>query len=181
MTPRRPKPSLSLFAAAAVAAGATGCSFSASVGGPDYQKLEAGITDELNKSYSSISRQVSDVDCPRQASTPKPGDSFICTADLDDNPVRVQVKVEDDQQNVTFSTLDVVYDLSETAKGLARDISEDRGFAVTVTCGDGLKVVEVGQTFECTAADRRGDTRTVQVTAGAVGADDRWEIVGEPE
>jgi hypothetical protein len=50
---------------------------------------------------------------------------------------------------------------------------------VTVTCGDGLTVVEVGQSFECEAADTQGATRTVRVTAGAPGENDQWELLDE--
>lgn len=157
-----------------------GCQFSMSAGGPDYEKLENTISDNLNENYQGISKQVSGVDCPRQSETPKAGDTFICKADLDGTPVRVLVTVKDDEQNVDLSTMDTVYELSRVAQRLTQEISADRGFAVMVTCGEGLKVVEVGQSFECTAADRSGDTRQVKVTAGAVDAPDRWEIIDEP-
>ncbi len=153
------------------------CSFSFSAGGPDYTKLEKAITDKLNESYAPISRQVSSVDCPTDG-TPKTGDTFVCNADIDGNKVRVQAKVTDDKGNVDFSTLDSVFDLERTAKGLSQEISKDQGFAVTVTCGKGLKVVEIGKPFECEAADPQGVTRTVKVTAGAPGESDHWEILG---
>lgn len=153
------------------------CQFSASVGGPDYAKLEKAITDELDGAYTDISRKVSSVECPRQSEL-KTGDTFVCKADLDGNTVRVLVTATDDEGNVDFKTLDTVFDLERTADGLGSDISQDRGFDVTVTCGEGLKVVEIGQSFECTAADPRGDTRKVKVTAGAPGESDRWEILG---
>lgn len=155
-----------------------GCSFSMSAGGPDYAKLEGAITDELNANYQKIDREVSEVECVRPANAPKAGDTFICNADVDGSTVRVQVVVSDDEENVEYSTLDVLYDLTQTAQGLTKEISADRGFAVTVTCGEGLKVVEVGDSFECTAADRRGDTRPVKVTAGGIDEDDRWELIG---
>jgi len=157
---------------------AAACQFSMSTGGPDYPKLEGAITEELNDSYKGISRKVTRVDCPR-ADTLKAGDTFICTADVDGNAVRVQVRATDDDGNVDFSTLDTVFELSQTADGLATQISKKHGFDVTVDCGEGLKVVAVGQSFECTAAARSGDTRTVKVTAGAAGETDRWEILGE--
>ena len=157
-----------------------GCQFSMSAGGPDYKKLENAISDNLNENYQTFNKQVSGVDCPRQSETPKTGDTFICKADLDGTPVRVLVTVKDDEQNVDFSTMDTVYDLSTVAQRLTKEISADRGFAVMVTCGEGLKVVEIGQSFECTAADRNGDTRQVKVTAGAVDAPDRWEIIDKP-
>jgi hypothetical protein len=152
------------------------CSFNFSAGGPDYEKLEGGITDELNTAYAKMSRQVSSVDCPRQPDTPKAGDTFICTADVEGNAVRVEVELADDE-SADFSTLDVLFDLPDTAKGLAREISAEHGFAVTVTCGEGLEVVAIGESFECIAADEAGDTRTVKVTAGEVGVEDRWELV----
>jgi hypothetical protein len=155
-----------------------GCSFSMSAGGPDYAKLESAITDELNGSYQKIDREVSEVACEKPEKAPKAGDTFLCNADVDGSTVRVQVVVSDDEENVEFSTLDVIFDLSQTAQGLTKEISADRGFAVTVTCGEGLKVVEVGESFECTAADRRGDTRPVKVTPGGVDEDDRWELIG---
>lgn len=153
-----------------------GCSFSFSAGGPDYEGLQKAIAAELNESYKPMGRHVDAVDCPRQSGKLAAGDTFICKADLEGNPVRVQVTLTDDE-NADFKTMDTVYDLSATATDLARQISQDQGFAVTVTCGDGVKVVEVGQSFECVAADRRGDTRPVKVTAGAVDQDDKWELL----
>jgi uncharacterized protein DUF4333 len=153
------------------------CQFSASVGGPDYEKLERGITDELNGNYAEISRQVSSVSCPRQSTPPKTGDTFICTADVEGHEVRVEVAVKDDDYNVDFSTLDVVFDLAGTERGLSREISDQYGFDVKVACGEGLKVVAIGDSFECVATDPAGDTRTVRLTAGGVDENDRWEMV----
>lgn len=153
------------------------CHVSVSAGGPDYTKLENAITDELNKSYAAINRTVSSVDCPHQSSLKK-GDTFVCTADLEGNDVRVQAQATDDDGNLDFKTLDVVFELPETAKSLSKEISQDQGFPVTVTCGDGLKVVEIGKSFQCTASDPQGETRQVEVTAGGVGETDHWEIVG---
>lgn len=161
---------------ALVLASLTACSFSMSAGGPDYDKLQTAITDELNTSYAEIGQQVTGVECPRQSDL-KTGDTFICTADLDANEVRVEVTVDDDDGNVSFSTLDVVYNLPTVAESLATDITADRGFDVTVDCGEGLKVVAIGDAFECTAADESGETRQVQVTAGPVGEGDSWKIL----
>lgn len=170
----------SLLALVLLVPAAAGCQFSFSSGGPDYEKLESAISDELNTQYSSMAtaRQVSGVECPRPSDPPKAGSSFNCIADLEGNDVRVQVNFTDDDYNVDFSTLDVVFDLAETGQGLSEDVSKDYGFEVTVSCGDGLKVVAVGESFECEAADRRGDTRPVKVTAGGPDAQDTWEVVG---
>ncbi|NVN51863.1 hypothetical protein HLY00_1853 [Mycolicibacterium hippocampi] len=170
----------SLLALLLLAPVAAGCQFSFSSGGPDYEKLESAISDELNKQYSSmaVAREVSAVECPRPEDSPKAGSSFNCIADLEGNDVRVEVKFTDDDYNVDFSTLDVVFDLAETGQGLSEDVSKDYGFEVVVSCGEGLKVVAVGESFECEAADRRGDTRPVKVTAGGPDAQDTWEVVG---
>ena len=87
--------------------------------------------------------------------------------------------ITDDDYNVDFSTMDTVFDLDGTAQALSREISEQQGFPVTVTCGEGLKVVEIGQSFDCVAADDQGATRTVRLTAGAVGENDHWELIEE--
>lgn len=172
---RSPRSLLALLLLVPVAAG---CQFSLSSGGPDYKKLESAIADELNKQYAPMARQVSTVECPRPSGSPKAGSSFNCIADLEGNDVRVEVKFTDDAYNVDFATLDVVFDLAETGKGLSREVSKKYGFGVKVSCGRGLKVVAVGESFECEASDRGGDTRPVRVTAGGPDSEDSWEVVG---
>ena len=49
--------------------------------------------------------------------------------------------------------------------------------AVEDAANDGIKIVEVGSTFECEAADRSGDTRPVVVTAGGPDENDQWEVI----
>ena len=154
-----------------------GCQFSFSAGGPDFEKLENAITSELNKNYAAISREVSAVECPRPSQALKVGDTFICNADVDGHNVRVEATVTDDDNNVNFTTLDVVYDLSDAGNALSQTLSDEYGVAVSVVCGEGLHVVEAGHSFECNATDPDGDTRTVKITAGAVGEDDHWEVI----
>lgn len=154
-----------------------GCQFSFSAGGPDYDKLETTMADELNSQYESISQRVAEVRCPRPDETPKSGDTITCVADLDGQDVRVDATFTSDDYDVNFATVDTVYDLRDTAAGLAEDISAEYGFDVRVECGDGIKIVEVGSTFECEAADRSGDTRPVVVTAGGPDENDQWEVL----
>lgn len=166
------------FLAAPVAAIAlAGCQVSVSAGGPDYEKLEGEITKNLNGQYAQISRKVSSVECPRPAPAPKTGDTFTCNADVDGQKVRVEVKVQDSDYNVHFSTLDTLFDLERAAQGLSPEISTQLGFPVTVSCGTGLKAVAVGDSIECTAADSDGDTRTVRLTAGGADENDSWEVL----
>ncbi|MBX7453014.1 DUF4333 domain-containing protein [Mycolicibacterium sp. 3033] len=153
------------------------CHFSVSAGGPDYPKLESAIADELNSQYRPLARQVSSVECPRPEQPPKAGDTLTCIADLDGRDVRVVATFTDGDNNVDFRTIDTVYDLADTEATLAEQISARYGFDVTVECGDGLEIVESGHTFECSATDPRGATRSVQVTAGSAGENDSWRIV----
>lgn len=153
------------------------CSFSASVGGLDYDKLKTAITDELNKSYSSVGQKVSSIDCPEQSPAPKKGDKFTCTAEVSGQKVRVETTVTDDDYNVNFSTIDTLYDLNKTGSSLSDELSAQLGFPVTVDCGEGLKAVEVGKTLDCTAVDDAGDERTVRLTAAPIGEEDKWELV----
>ncbi len=154
-----------------------GCQVSVSTGGLDYEKLESEITGELNKRYTQIAREVSKVECPRPTTAPKAGDTFTCNADVEGHTVRVEVKVRDDDYNVDFTTLDAVFDLKDAARVLAQEVSTELGFPVTVSCGEGLKVVAIGESLECTAADSDGDERTVRLTAGGVDEGDHWEVL----
>ena len=156
----------------------TACSFSIG-GGLDYQKLEDEITKELDSSYSSIGQQVSSLECPERSPSPKKGDTLECTADVGGQTVRVAATIKDDDYNVDFETKDTLYDLPSVAQTLAGEVSDKLGFEVTVDCGDGLKAVEVGATFDCVAADPEGETRTLQVTAAPVGESDSWELLEE--
>jgi len=166
-------PALLLSCGAALVLSA--CSFS--MGGLDYDKLQTTITDELNTSYSSMDQKVSSVECPEQSPSPKAGDTFDCTAKVGDQTVRVAVDVKDDDYNVNYKTKDTLYELPTVAATLSDEVSKQVGFPVTVDCGEGLKAVEVGKTFECTAADPEGTERTVEVTAAPIGEDDSWKLV----
>jgi hypothetical protein len=120
---------------------------------------------------------VSNVECPRPPTAPKTGESLTCNADVEGHPVRVEVKVRDEDYNVDFSTLDAVFDLEDAGWTLTQQVSAELGFPVTVLCGEGLKVVAIGGSLECTAADSDGDERTVRLTAGGVDDGDHWEVL----
>lgn len=165
-----------LLVACASAVLLTACQFSFSSGGLDHEKLQNEISNRLNTSYESISQQVSSVDCPEDEN-PGPGEKIICTAQVGDQTVRVESTVQDEDYNVEFSTLDTLYDLPSVGVTLSDELTNQLGFPVTVTCGEGLKAVEIGQTFDCTAADEDGDERTVRLTAAPIGEDDQWELI----
>ena len=139
------------------------CSFS--TGGLDYDKLETAITDELNTSYAEFDQTVSGVECPEQRDTPKPGDKLVCTADVADTQVRVDVTVKDKDFNVDFETRDILFSKDQTEQLLSDAATEQVGMSVTVTCDmDPIFAVPVGDTFECDAVDAEGNTGTVVST-----------------
>lgn len=175
MTPGlRPAPALLLAGTVLVL---PACQMSVSTGGLDYDKLETAITDELNTTYQPIDQQVSSLECPRKSPPPGTGDKLVCTAEVGGQTVRVEATVTDDDYNVDFVTLDTLYNLPDTAAALSEEISNQVGFPVTVTCGAGLRAVEVGKFLDCTAADEAGVERTVRVTAAPVGENDEWELL----
>ena len=133
----RSAPTLVASCLALLASPLAACQFSASTGGLDYDKLETAITDELNKSYSSLSQKVSSVDCPEQSPSPAKGDKFVCTAEVAAQKVRVETTVTDDDYNVHFDTIDTLYDLPQTATSLTGELSDHLGFPVTVDCRRG--------------------------------------------
>ncbi|HZN83430.1 MAG TPA: DUF4333 domain-containing protein [Mycobacterium sp.] len=162
------------FAAIAGAVALTGCQSPFTSAEPDYEALESYVFDEVNGDFpSQISREVSGVDCPRQADTVTSGESFVCTVDVDGHAVRVEVTAKN--EGLDFNTLDMVYDLGPAAQDFADQISNEVEFPITLSCGEGLKVVPIGDSFECTAADEYGDTRTIRITANPDG--EFWEVL----
>lgn len=167
-----------VLSSALLVAPVAACSFSFSSGGIDYAKLESTIHDKLVEQYGAIGHAPSSVSCPRPKDKPKAGDMFVCTTEVDGNDdltVHIEVTLGDDG-DADFHTVDTVYDLPDAAEKLAPEISQNQGFPVTVDCGQGVKVVAEGDSFECTATDPAGQERTVTVTAGTADDGDRWEL-----
>lgn len=154
----------------------TACNFSfSSGGGLDYEKLQTTISDDMKSTYSDIVTEPPSVTCD-EPKDPKPGDKFVCTGDVSGQPLRVEVTLKDDQGNVDYQEMDLLYDLPRTAQALDTEIETQMGFPVTVDCGEGLKSVEKGGTFDCQAIDENGVAKTVKVTATQFGKV-KWEIV----
>jgi hypothetical protein len=94
-----------VFAAVAGAVALTGCQSPFTSAEPDYEALESYISDEVNGDFSSqISREVSGVDCPRQADTVTSGESFVCIVDVDGHDVRVEVTAKNQGSTSPLST-----------------------------------------------------------------------------
>ncbi len=138
---------------------------SVSVGGPDYAKLEGSISEEVNTAFASFDTTTTDVECPEQDNLDV-GSEFICTVQLSDldGDMRVTVEVVNDDLDVEFNTLDLLYDMRKVETAIAEDQSTQSGLDIAVDCGeDRLQAVEGGAPFECTATDPDGFTATVEV------------------
>lgn len=148
----------------------------------DYDKLQAQINENLTAQYREVGHTPSDVECARSKLPPKTGDTVECTATVDghdDQTVRIEVTVGE-EGHLNFRTLDTLYDLPTVGEKLAEQLTANQGFDVSVDCGEGIKIVADGQSFDCTATDPAGHDRTLRVTAGGVGNDDRWELLPNP-
>ncbi|MCE5292621.1 MAG: DUF4333 domain-containing protein [Nocardiaceae bacterium] len=127
--------------------------------------LQQTVADELNKSYeqSGLGKKVSTVHCPDQMNNSENGKTYVCTADLENNKVRVGVVMEDGSIK-SITSLDAVYDLAKLSKDLTDQKTKEVGHPVAVNCGTGLKVVPAGDKFTCEYVD--GTTKTtIDVTA----------------
>ncbi|MCF8605440.1 DUF4333 domain-containing protein [Gordonia sp. HY442] len=151
---------------------------SASIGGTtlDHDKLNDEITTKLDTEYAKFPRTVSSVDCDDPGKDPKVGTKFQCVADVDGTDVRVDVTTTTEDMDVKYQTVDTLYDMAYASKTLAPSVSQRLGFQVNVNCGNGLKALTPGSTFECRVSNDSGesDTLTYFVTEG--GGKDRWEI-----
>lgn len=81
----------------------------------------------------------------------------MCTTHVDGNDdltVHIEVTAGDDGR-ADFKTVDTLYDLPDAAEKLGTQISEDQGFAVTVDCGQGVKVVAEGTPSSAPPPTRR--------------------------
>lgn len=155
--------------AAGIALVASACSFS--VGGPDYAKLEASISEEVNTAFASFDTTTSSVECPEQDNLDV-GAEFICTVQLTDldGDMRVNVEVVSGDLDVEFNTIDLLYDMRQVETTIADDQTSQIGVDIAVDCGDDrLQAIEGGTSFECTATDPDGFTATVEVATDTEG------------
>ncbi len=141
------------------------------VGGPDIAKLEASITSEVNAAFASFDTSVTAVECPEQDDLDV-GAEFICALQLTDldEDMRVTVEVVNEDLDVEFSTLDLLYDMRVVEAAIADDQTSQLGVDIAVDCGeDRLQAIEGGASFECTATDPDGFTATVDVVTDTEG------------
>lgn len=138
---------------------------------PDYDKLEASITKEIDSAFVDFDTTVTAVECPEQESLGA-GDQFTCTVqltDLDDE-MRVVVDVVNDDLDVTFETLDLLYDMRKVETTIATDLIDQVGGDVQVDCGEErLQAIEGGAPFTCRATDAEGSGAVVDVTTDTEG------------
>ncbi|GAA4659427.1 DUF4333 domain-containing protein [Gordonia humi] len=141
----------------------------------DQDKLGKEITDKLNSEYSKFDRQVSSIACDDPGKDPAVGTTFECIADVDGAKVHIDVTTTSDDLDVTYETVDMLYDMAFAASKLEPSVSQQTGVAVTVDCGDGVKALKRGETFACTVSDGQGASRGLTFTV-VDGDQDRWEL-----
>ena len=137
---------LSLPAAALALAG---CQVSLSAGGPDYEKLESEITGELNKRYTQIARDSverrvpTSQQRPRRQARPSPA-----TPASKASPFAWRSKFAMTTTTSTSARSTPFSILRMQVGPLTQEVSAELGFPVTVLCGEGLKVVAIGDSLE---------------------------------
>ncbi|UCF20416.1 MAG: DUF4333 domain-containing protein [Gemmatimonadota bacterium] len=152
------KRSRSIAAAAAIVALLAGCQRSL-----DMDDVRSAISDGV---LEQVGLAISEVDCPESIAM-EAGASFECTAiPGEGGKLMVQVTQNDDQGNVTWEVVESegLLDLVALESTIAAGLLEQAGISASVECGDKYRVVEPGNTFQCTAEDAEGRQGQVTVT-----------------
>ena len=142
----------------------------------DHDKLTGEITTKLNSEYAQLGRSVSSVECDDPGENPPVGTEFQCIADVDGAKVHIKVTTTSENIDVTYETVEKLFDFSHAEEVLADSVSAQVGEPVTVECGDGVQALAQGSTFTCVVTNDAGDTGELLYTVGENGAEDRWEM-----
>jgi len=149
----------------ALSAFASACSSPSKIG-----ELKAQIEDVLSSELPNI--PVDDVNCGSPEPSLDPGNLFFCTAGVEGGRVRIEVSIDADGI-ARYRRLNALVNLDRLELEITEDLSFDIGIAVTVDCGDGNRVQELGSNFVCTVS-ASGETRGVRVTVEDIDGLTRW-------
>ena len=154
------------------------CSASVSLGdnGFDRSAFEQRAVSEIDDDYAKTGRTVSTYECDYPESEITTGTAFTCVADIDGAKVRTQITITDDDGGFKLTTDDLLYDMPTVAKQLAQPVADQLGGNVTVNCGEDVKALTAGSTFQCTVVNDGGATRPLTYSVSAGGTNDRWEV-----
>lgn len=158
--PRRWRRVLAAGALTALPAAATGCS-SATSRTIDAASASSQISRQLAARYHATPTQVS---CPSGVAARR-GRTFVCTAVLDGQPIRLEATVTGTSGTFTVEPIDPILVPSSVADQLSRLISSRIGRPASVTCpGGAVVVVPVQRTLTCVATIPGATPRQVVVT-----------------
>ncbi len=131
----------------------------------DNDKGEKAIATLLQEKTGAA---VGDVNCPER--DVKQGDVFECTAQLDGQPVRLQITQRDDEGNVDMKQAQAIIDLKQAVAFVQGEVEKAQGKSVTADCGPGNYLVkDPGTTFDCQITPTpRGTAGRVVVTVNDV-------------
>lgn len=107
---------------------------------------------------------VGEVQCPQREA--KQGDVFDCTAQVDNQPLRITVTQDNDKGSVSFKRAQAIIDVQEAVALVAGQVQKQGGVAVNADCGSRrLLVKDPGTTFDCQVTPKSGGApRRVVVT-----------------
>ncbi len=96
-----------------------------------------------------------------------------CTASIGGDPVTIEVRQTDDQGAIDATLAETLFDVEETAAKLGARFSDELDIETTVDCGEPpLRVLEVGMTLTCNAADAERSREVVLTVSDETGAYD---------
>ena len=153
--------SLAWSAAAAVLL--VGCSFQASCGAGhiDVSKARAFITQRLTEAVGVAPTGVS---CPDNIPAKK-DTTFRCTAGFSDRvSATVTLTQTDDKGLVVISQVDGVQGAKPIEAAIVEGVGKQTGAVVAADCGERVRAVNKGSSFDCHIKSKEGRTGTVKVT-----------------
>ena len=129
-----------------------GCSASVSVGSGD--KLDTGKAEDAVRNLL-VGTPVEEVSCPERDL--EEGDVFQCTAQVENQRVRVRVIQDDNEGNVSLERVDAILDVAQAVAFVEGQVAEATGSPVTADCGpQQFLVKEPGAEVECLVTPTSG-------------------------
>jgi hypothetical protein len=150
-----------------------GCSFQASCGGKklNMDKAKEFVTTALEREVG----QKPETTCPESVKIEK-GAKFSCTAKFGAATATVEILQNDDEGNVTISSITGIVVANKLEKEIADGIGKQANVHVDVACGDRVRPATAGLTFQCDVKDAKGTTGKVNVNVTDATGAAHWEI-----
>lgn len=122
------------------------------------EKLDTAEGEEKIKTHleSKIPGSAVDgVSCPEREI--KKGDVFECTAQVDGQPIRLQIIQDDDEGNITMKPVQAVLEVKRAVAYIEQEVGKAKRSAVTADCGTSRYLVkDPGTTFDCPVTSKAG-------------------------